>query len=108
MLYELRSYHATPGKLPAVNDRFQQHTLGLFAKHGIRPIGFWTCAIGPSANLLVYILAWESLAEREHRWNAFATDSEWLAVKAESEKDGVLVERIENMIMTPTAYSAIA
>lgn len=41
-------------------------------------------------------------------WKGFATDPDWLAVKAESEKDGALVQRIENMIMSPTAYSTTA
>ena len=107
MLYELRTYHVVPGKLPAVNDRFERHTLSLFAKHGIKPVGFWTTYIGPSANTLTYILAWDSLGDRETIWNGFASDPDWLAVRAETERDGALIERAENMIMTPTAYSAI-
>ena len=74
MLYELRTYHVVPGKLPAVNDRFERHTLPLFAKHGINPVGFWTTYIGPSANTLTYILAWDSLGDRETIWNGFASD----------------------------------
>ena len=107
MLYELRTYHVVPGKLPAVNDRFERHTLPLFAKHGINPVGFWTTYIGPSANTLTYILAWDSLGDRETIWNGFASDPDWLAVRAETERDGALIERAENVIMTPTAYSAM-
>ena len=106
-MYELRTYHAAPGKLPALHDRFERHTLDLFAKHGIRPVGFWTCMIGPSANTLTYLLAWENLSERERIWSSFASDPDWLAVRAETERGGVLVERAENAILAPTAYSLL-
>jgi hypothetical protein len=107
VLYELRTYHVVPGKLHALHDRFERHTLGLFAKHGIRPVGFWTTTIGPSANMLTYLLAWESLGEREAVWNSFASDPDWLAVRAETERDGALVERAENSILSPTGYSQL-
>ena len=66
--------------MPALNERFEHQALPLFAKHGIRPVGFWTCYIGPSANTLRYMLAWDDLAERERIWNGFASDPEWLAM----------------------------
>ena len=84
MLYELRTYHVVPGKLPAVNDRLRAPKLSLFAKHGINPVGFWTTYIGPSANTLTYILAWDSLGDRETIWNGFASDTDWLAVREPS------------------------
>jgi hypothetical protein len=105
MIYELRIYHAAPGKLPELNERFERHTLPKWKEHGICPIGFWTCYIGPSSNTLTYILSWADLAARERIWNAFASDPEWIAAKAETEKDGVLVDHLENMILTPTSYS---
>jgi hypothetical protein len=108
VLYELRTYDVVPGKLPAVHERFQQQVLPLFAKHGITHIGFWTCAIGPSANQIRYLLAWADLAAREQIWGGFASDPDWLAVRAETEKDGPLIERAENMILAPTSYSQLA
>ena len=81
MIHELRVYHCVPGRLPALLSRFEKVTLGLWAKHGIRQAGFWTVLIGDSNQVLYYLLAWESLAERERRWNAFATDPEWLAAR---------------------------
>jgi hypothetical protein len=105
MLYELRIYHACPGKLPALNARFSNHTLKIWERFGIRQVGFWTPVIGDSNNDLYYILEWESLAEREQRWNAFASHPDWLAIRAETEKDGPLVTHISNLILTPTAYS---
>jgi len=105
MIYELRIYHACPGKLPALNARFSNHTLKIWERFGIRQVGFWTTAIGESNNDLYYILEWENLAEREQKWNVFVTHPDWLAIRAETEKDGQLVTHITNMILTPTAYS---
>ena len=107
MIYELRVYRTIPGRLPALLSRFQNHTLKLWEKHGIRQAGFWTTLVGESNNDLTYLLAWESLAEREQKWNKFATDPEWVAARAESEKDGPIVAHAENSILTPTAYSKL-
>ena len=107
MIYELRVYRTNPGKMPALLSRFANHTLKLFEKHGIRQAGFWTTVVGESTNDLTYMLAWESMAERETRWNAFASDPEWLAVRAESEKDGPINANVANAFLAPTAFSSV-
>ncbi|MBD1551636.1 NIPSNAP family protein [Pseudomonas typographi] len=107
MIVEMRTYHCAPGRLPALNERFTQTTLGFFEKYGIRQIGFWTTLAGPSNHTLTYLLQWESLAEREQKWNAFQADPQWIAKRAESEAEKPIVERIENQFLQPTAYSAL-
>jgi hypothetical protein len=107
MIYELRVYHCAPGRLPALHQRFTQVTLALFQKHGIEQAGFFTTVVGASNQTLTYLLKWDSLAEREAKWNAFAGDPEWTAARAASEADGVIVERIENSFLAPTAYSSV-
>lgn len=107
MIYELRQYYAVPGRLPALSARFQNRTLKIWEKHGIRQAGFWTTLVGESNQRLTYMLAWDSLAEREKRWSAFLADPEWLATVAETEKDGQLVEHIGSELLTPTPYSAV-
>ncbi|WP_439588887.1 NIPSNAP family protein [Hydrogenophaga sp.] len=107
MIHELRIYHCMPGRLPDVNKRFQSITLPLWEKHGIRSVGFWTTAVGASSNDLHYLLEWKDFADREQRWNAFATDPDWISARARTEENGPLVERIENMLLSPTAYSPI-
>lgn len=107
MLHELRIYHCAPGKLSQLHQRFETITLKLWEQHGIRPIGFWTTAIGPDNNCLYYLLEWDNLSERDRKWDKFATDPEWVKAKAQTEVDGVLALRIENMILAPTAYSKI-
>ena len=107
MIYELRIYRAVPGRLPNLLARFQNHTLRIWEKHGIRQAGFWTTLVGESNNELIYLLAWESLAERERKWNAFLADPEWLATRAETEKDGPINANVANQFLTPTAFSAV-
>ena len=107
MIHELRIYHCGPGRLPALLNRFETITLALWGRHGIRQAGFWTVAIGDSNQDLYYLLAWESLAERERKWTAFMTDPEWIAKRAETEKDGPIVASITNLILQPTSFSAV-
>lgn len=107
MIHELRIYHCVPGKLPALNERFATITLKIWERHGIRQAGFWTTLIGSSNMTLHYLLEWESLADREQKWNAFLADPEWNSKRAETEKDGPIVARVENHILVPTAYSAV-
>lgn len=106
MIYEIRIYEAMPGKLPALNDRFSNITLGYFEKHGIKSIGYWTDVIGISGRL-TYMLAFEDLTHRERAWASFAADPDRIAAFAETEKDGLLVARVENRIMRPTSYSPL-
>lgn len=56
MIHELRIYHALPGRLPDLMNRFEKVTIRLFEKHGIKQVGFWTVGIGESNQDLIYIL----------------------------------------------------
>ncbi|GHD41121.1 NIPSNAP family protein [Thalassobaculum fulvum] len=107
MIHELRVYHCVPGRLPALLNRFETITLKLWEKHGIRQAGFWTVLVGDSNQDLYYLLEWDSMAEREQKWTAFGSDPEWLAKRAETEKDGAIVASITNLFLQPTAFSSV-
>lgn len=107
MIHELRIYHTVPGRLPDLSRRFETITTRLWEKHGIRQVGFWTVLIGESNSDLYYLLEWQNLAERETRWNAYATDPDWLAARAETEKNGPLINYVTNCILAPTKYSKL-
>ncbi|MGC2275578.1 MAG: NIPSNAP family protein [Candidatus Binatus sp.] len=107
MVYELRVYHCVPGRLPAIIKRFDSITCRLFEKHGIKQVGFWTVAIGESSSDLVYMLQWESLADRDKKFGAFAADPEWIEARARTEADGPIVASITNSILMPTSFSAL-
>jgi hypothetical protein len=107
MIYEMRVYRTVPNRMPALLKRFETMTLALWQRHGIRQAGFWTTAVGESNQELTYMLAWESMGEREQNWNAFQSDPEWIAKRAESEKDGAIVANIANSFLLPTSFSAV-
>ena len=104
--YEMRTYHTADGKLQDLHNRFRNHTNRLFKKHGIEMVGYWTPADEPaSKNTLVFILAYPSREAREKMWNAFANDPEWKKAAAESERNGKLVAKVDQLYMNPTDYS---
>ena len=107
MIYEQRIYKIMPGRMPDILQRFTDHAVPLFEKHGIQLIGFWQTTIGLSSNELYYIIAFDDLAHRQRAWGAFMCDPEWIEAKAESEKHGPLVADVTNMILTPTVFSPL-
>ena len=107
MIHELRVYHAAPGRLPDLLNRFDTVTLKIWERFGIRQAGFWTVAIGENNHDLFYLLEWDSLAEREEKWTAFQADPEWLSKRTETEKNGPLITSITNSILQPTSFSSV-
>lgn len=106
MIYEMRVYACVPGGLPALLQRFEDTTLRIWARIGLRPAGFFTTLVGPSNHELTYFLAWESLAEREKLWTAFASDPEWVAARAvHHAAHGEVVANIASSFLAPTAFS---
>jgi hypothetical protein len=105
-VYELRVYHVVPGKLDALLARFRDHTVALFARHGIKSVAYWTPVDEPQkSNTLIYILQHPSRSVAEANWKAFQDDPEWKSVKAKSEENGKLVEKVDSTFMTLTDFS---
>ena len=107
MIYEQRIYHAMPGRLPDLLKRFEQVTLPIWKRLEIRQAGFWTVLVGGSNHDLIYLLAWNSLAEREQKWTVFLSDPEWQQKRSETERDGALVSSLENAFLQPTNFSNV-
>ena len=107
MIYELRIYDCLPGRLPALLKRFNDHTLAIWDRHGIRQAGFFTTVIGENSNRLTYFLAWESLSERETKWAAFIADPAWLKARDDSERDGPIIANVSSQLLAPTAFSSV-
>jgi hypothetical protein len=106
-VFEMRTYTANPGKFEALKARFRDHTLKLFAKHGITNVGYWIPIDAPlSENTLVYILAYPSRDAAKASWAAFQGDPDWVKARTESEKDGrILVKSPESVFLNPADFS---
>lgn len=97
-LYEIRTYHCNEGKRPDLIARFQNHTTGIFEKHGMENIGYWLPT--ENENDLIYILAFPNKTARNLAWKDFIADDEWKTVAAASEANGKILTGIESEFMT--------
>lgn len=105
-IYELRVYTAAEGKLEALQQRFRDHTLRLFEKHGMENVAYFVPTDAPkSSDTLVYLLAHKDREAARRSWNAFADDPEWQQARAASESNGALVASVEATFLLPTDYT---
>jgi hypothetical protein len=104
-VFEMRTYYAAPGKLEALHARFRDHTAKLFTRHGMENIGYFVPLGDNPENKLVYFLAYPTREARDKSWAAFLADPAWVKAKAESEKGGKLVEKVEQRFLAVTDYS---
>ena len=104
--YELRIYHIAPGKQADLLNRFRNHTLALFRKHGIESIGYWL-PVNSGDPRLHFLLRYPSREAREASWRAFSADPDWKAAYKASEAGGPLVTKVENPFLGVTDYSPV-
>ena len=103
-LFELRIYTANEGKLDAIHNRTQDAGMKLLEKHGATVIGVWSPVDAKDARFFL-LLAHKDKAARDATFKAFAADPDWVKVRDESEKDGKLVAKAEELFLTATDYS---
>ena len=110
--FELRTYTTSTGNIQNLHDRFRNHTMKLFEKHGITNVVYWQPmpkADGTKSDLLIYLIAHKDRSTADASWAAFRADPDWVKVKAASEVKGggSLTTKVENVFMLPTDYSPI-
>ena len=107
-VFEIRTYHTLPGRLDALHQRFREHTLRMFEKHGMTNVAYWTPQDSPdSENTLVYVVSHASREQAKANWAAFIADPEWQKIAEDSQKDGKIIERIESVFLETTDYSPL-
>jgi hypothetical protein len=105
-VYELRVYHAAPGKLADLEARFRDHTIKIFDRHGIKSVAYWTPLDEPEkSNTLIYILLHPSREAAAANWKSFQDDPEWKSVHEKSEANGKLVDKIDSTFLALTDFS---
>lgn len=114
-VFELRTYTVTPGNLGGINDRFKNHTIKLFEKHGMTNVVYWNMLKGQKQKgedtMLVYLLAHKSPDAAKKSFDAFRTDPDWLAARKASEEKGggSLTDKdgVKSEFLKPTDYSPL-
>ncbi|MBC7979190.1 MAG: NIPSNAP family protein, partial [Armatimonadetes bacterium] len=111
--YEMRTYTATPGNLPALHSRFRDHTQALFEKHRMTNLGYFNLTPDQknADSTLLYFLAHEDAAAAVKSWIDFRSDPVWVAAKEASEKQTgkslTAEEGIKSMFLEPTDFSPL-
>jgi hypothetical protein len=107
-VFELRIYHALPGKLPAMESRFRNTTSNLLVKHNLNVVGYWIPDSKSPAwdNTFVFFLAHSSREDAEKNWKEMAADPEFQEV-IKSEQEQRLLDKADTTYMRPTDFSAM-
>lgn len=95
-MYELRTYRAAPGRMPDLLRRFRDHTLALFARHGMHSVGYWRPDDDP--DVLVYLLRHER--DPVAQWEEFLADPDWLSARAASVADGPITLSVDSQYLS--------
>ncbi len=109
-VYELRIYHLNEGKQPLILDRFRSKETKIFERLGMHNVAFWTPTdettnFEAPGRTLIYVMRHKSREAARESWAKFKVDPEWVALKAETEKDGTFVIKSEATFMKLTDFS---
>jgi hypothetical protein len=112
-VFELRTYTATKGHLGLLNDRFKDHTIKLFAKHGMTNVVYWNVLKGQKGDetMLIYLLSHKSPDAAKKSFGAFGQDPHWVAARkaSEAKAGGSLTEKggVVSEFLVATDYSPL-
>lgn len=103
--FELRVYHAVPGKLSVMESRFRDKTSKILARHNLNVVGYWATEDG-SDNSFIFLLAHESQEEAKKNWDAMRVDPEFQEI-VKAEQAEKTLERADVTYMRPTDFSPL-
>jgi hypothetical protein len=110
-VFELRTYTTPAGKLKNLQDRFANHTLKLFAKHGMENLIYWEMDKDQpeTGTNLTYLLAHASKEASEASFKTFRDDPDWKSAKEASEKAAggslTVKDGVKSELLKPTDFS---
>jgi hypothetical protein len=104
MIIEQRIYTLKPGKTATYLALYQEKGLAVQKHHLGRLVGYFTSEYG-ELNQITHLWAYDDHADRARRRSALFADKQWIAVV---DMLYAMIERMENMILTPTAFSPLA
>jgi hypothetical protein len=101
-VFELRIYHATPGKVEALETRFRNEASKLLAKHGLVAVGYWVPDDAPASDdTFIYLLVHPNRAAATEMF----ADPAFQSMMKEEQTDK-LVQKVDDIYMHPSDFSA--
>jgi hypothetical protein len=108
-LFEMRTYES-PSDLDHWR-KIEQMSSGeadIFTKAGVPQVFYGDTLIGQRLPSLTYMLCFESLADRDKRWDTFLASSAWKVLSSDPRFTYEnIVSNVTNIMLAPTTYSQI-
>lgn len=107
--FDLRIYSVVPGKLDAFRNRWRDHAVPIYERHGLHSIGWWVADTkdGDGNDQFVCLLAGRSVDAIQESIAAFHADPEWHRVERETEQDGKLRSGVTAYKLLPADFSLL-
>ena len=108
-VFDLRIYSVLPGRLDAFRNRWRDHAVPIYERHGLHSVGWWVAEKqdADGHDQFVALLAGESVDAIQKSIAAFHADPDWQRVEKETEKDGKLRSGVEAFKLTATDFSSL-
>jgi gluconolactonase len=104
---DLRLYTRSPEKEAAFRDRWRDHAVRIYERHGMDNLGWWEATGEGQAAIMVTLFAHESVDAINSTIGAFHKDEEWIAIEKETEAGGKLRTAARAYKLLPTDFSPI-
>jgi NIPSNAP len=108
-VFELRTYDSATKKANLTKIKmFNSGEIDIFKKVGFHPVFFGEKLIGRRWPNLTYMLASESVEDRNKHWAAFGADPDWNKLKSTpGYSDAEIVSNITNVLLRAAACSQV-
>jgi NIPSNAP len=108
-IFEMRTYESNNLlSLRTKLEMFNGGEIGIFQRLGMSPVFFGEGIFGHNLPSLTYMLAFQSLAERERLWKEFGGDAEFTKLRTKpGYSDADIVASISNSILNPLPFSSV-
>ena len=107
--FDLRIYSVLPGKLDAFRDRWRDHAVPIYERHGMHSIGWWVAEKKDAEghDQFICLLAGESIGSIQRSIAEFHKETEWQRVEKATEMEGKLRSGVTAHKLVPTDFSKL-
>lgn len=108
-IFSHRTYYTNQGKLPALHDRFADHTMEIFENNGMTNVAYFQLDTihDQSDEVLTYFISFPDTTARAKAWEAFGNDPAWQKAYQASISDGGLVKSITDETLIAVDFSPL-